>query len=555
MRKPHVHIAESPLPGGPSERWGAGAVIPRRASRLAPRRASQFSTGLSLAFILAAAGCIHNPPNVDGKPSAPTSPNSFWQPPKRAVTRDSVPQVAIPPDIADRVARLTLPDVVDIALSNNPQTRQSYSQARAAGATIGAAQGKYLPQVSLDGTAAREGSSSSGSAPLTGGTGSTGTGSGSTGTGSGSGSSGTVIKGGGYHSLFEPSATVSWLLFDFSESPSIEMARQTTFAASYTHNATVQTVVLGVEQAYFSYNSAKAVRDADAETVREDSANLAAANARHVAGVATISDILQARTTLSQAELTIETDEGTVQTTRGALAVAMGFPANVPYDIAPEPPNIPVQSITESVDSLVQVAVRSRPDLASFRAQTLEAQANIGVIKGQGLPSFFASGSASRTIFDDPALDGNTYSAQVGVSIPLFQGFQNAYNVLQARELAKANAANTEFQRDQVVYQVFTSFYNLRTATSRVKSSDDLLASAQESYNVESDKYKQGIGSILDLLTAQAALASARSQQASARWTWYSNLAQLSHDVGVIGLHGETHLNLAGDSTISHPSR
>jgi outer membrane protein TolC len=138
-------------------------------------------TGLiGAALVASAAACIHNPPNVGGKPSAPTSPNSFWDPPKRAVTRDSVPQVAIPPDIADRVAHLALPDVVNIALSNNPQTRQSYSQARAAGATIGAAYGKYLPQVSLNGTAAREGSSSSGSAPVTGGTGS------STGSGSGS---------------------------------------------------------------------------------------------------------------------------------------------------------------------------------------------------------------------------------------------------------------------------------------------------------------------------------------------------------------------------------
>jgi outer membrane protein len=540
MRKHHVHIAESPPPGGPSTRR-AGAALPRLAAGLA--------AGLALA---ASAGCIHNPPNVDGKPSAPTSPSAFWQPPKRAVTRDSVPQVAIPPDVAARVARLTLPDVVDIALGNNPQTRESYAQARAAGATIGAAYGKYLPQVSAQGTATREGSTSSGSAPLAGGTGSTGTGSS---TGSGSSSGGTVLKGGGSHYLFEPSASVSWLLFDFAQRSSYEVARQTTFAASYTHNATVQTVVLGVEQAYFNYNSAKAVRDADAETVREDSANLAAAKARHTMGVAVISDVLQAQVTLSQAELTLETDEGTVQTTRGALAVAMGFPANVPYDIAPDPPNIPVQGITESVDSLVQIAVRSRPDLASFRAQTLEAQANIGVVKGQGLPSFFASGSASRAFFDDPALNGNTYSAELGVSIPIFQGFTTSYNVLQARELANASAANSEFQRDQVVYQVFTSFYNLRTATSRVKSADDLLASAQESYNVEVDKYKQGVGSILDLLTAQAALASARSQQAAARWTWYSDLAQLSHDVGILGLHGETRLHMAGDSATTQPSR
>jgi outer membrane protein TolC len=88
-----------------------------------------------------------------------------------------------------------------------------------------------------------------------------------------------------------------------------------------------------------------------------------------------------------------------------------------------------------------------------------------------------------------------------------------------------------------------------------VKSADDLLASAQESYNVEVDKYKQGVGSILDLLTAQAALASARSQQAAARWTWYSDLAQLSHDVGILGLHGETRLHLSGDSATTQPSR
>jgi outer membrane protein len=510
------------------------------------------AAGLTMA---AASACIHNPPNVDGKPSAPTSPGAFWDPPKRAITRDSVPRVTIPSNIAERVAHLTLPDVVDIALTNNPQTRQSYAQARAAGATIGAAYGRYLPQVNVDGTVTREGSSSSGSAPLTGGTG-TGSGSGTSGgTGSSGGGSGTVIRGGGYHSLFQPSATVSWLLFDFGEGSSIEVARQTAFAASFTHNFTIQGVVLAVEQAYFSYNSAKAVREADLKTVREDSTNLVAAQARHDAGVATISDVLQAKTTLSQAELTFETDEGTVQTTRGGLAVAMGFPANVPYDIAPEPPNVPVQGITDSVDSLVQLAVQSRPDLASVRAQARETAANVGVVKGQGLPSLFASGSASRTIFDTPSLDGNTYSAQVGVSIPLFQGFTNSYNVLQARELANASAANAEFQRDAVVYQVFTAYYSLKTATSRVKSADDLLSSAQSSYDVAIGKYKQGVGSILDLLTAEAALASARSQQASSRWTWYSSFAQLSHDVGILGLHGETRIHLAGDSTMTQPSR
>jgi hypothetical protein len=56
------------------------------------------------------------------------------------------------------------------------------------------------------------------------------------------------------------------------------------------------------------------------------------------------------------------------------------------------------------------------------------------------------------------------------------------------------------------------------------------------------------VGTILDLVTAQSALAGARAQQAQSRWVWASALAQLSHDVGALGPRGETLVPLA-DST------
>jgi outer membrane protein len=476
------------------------------------------------------AACIHNPPNADGKPSAPPSPSQFWTPPKRAVTHDVLPQNTIPPDVETRVAKLTLPDVIDIGLLNNPETRASYFTARSAGATIGAAYGHYLPQVTIGATAERVGSS--------GGT-----------------TSGGAFVGGGWRSLLQPTATASWLLWDFSRSSSIEYAKEDAYAASFTHNATIQTVVLTIEQAYFNYNSAKAVRDGDRESIREDSTNLVAAQERHNAGVATISDVLQAQSTLSSEELTLETDEGTVQTTRGELAVAMGFPANLPYDITPEPPNVPIAGIADSVQGLVDVAVNKRPDLLSYRAQARQAHANVGVIRGEGLPSLTLGGSFNRTIYAgaDADADANTYAATAGVSWPIFQGFSNFFNVMQAKEAAKSSDANAEYQRDQVVYQVFTSFYNLRTATARVKSANDLLTASQQSYDVAIGQYRQGVGSILTVLTAQATLATARSTQASARWTWYSQLAQLSHDIGTLGLHGESDIRLTSDSTRTPP--
>jgi outer membrane protein TolC len=89
----------------------------------------------------------------------------------------------------------------------------------------------------------------------------------------------------------------------------------------------------------------------------------------------------------------------------------------------------------------------------------------------------------------------------------------------------------------------------LKTAADRVRTAADLLASATESESVARGRYREGVGSIVDLLIAQSALADSRAQDAQARWQWHSSLAQLAHDVGVLGLHGETLAPLGADTS------
>ena len=96
---------------------------------------------------------------------------------------------------------------------------------------------------------------------------------------------------------------------------------------------------------------------------------------------------------------------------------------------------------------------------------------------------------------------------------------------------------------------VVTPYVPLHTAAARVRTADVLLASARQSEDVARGRYRAGVGTILDLLTAQTALASARAQQAQTRWTWATALAQLAHDVGVLGVHGEAPIRLTHDST------
>src|SRR6185503_7221568 len=82
----------------------------------------------------------------------------------------------------------------------------------------------------------------------------------------------------------------------------------------------------------------------------EAKTNLDAAQGLRDAGVATIADVLQAKTALSQATLTSLTVAGSIGSLRGALATAMGIPANVPFDVEDLPAQVPSIELSSSVD-------------------------------------------------------------------------------------------------------------------------------------------------------------------------------------------------------------
>jgi outer membrane protein TolC len=82
-----------------------------------------------------------------------------------------------------------------------------------------------------------------------------------------------------------------------------------------------------------------------------------------------------------------------------------------------------------------------------------------------------------------------------------------------------------------------------------VATSDELLASATASQRAAQARYTSGVGSILDLLTAQAALSNARAEQAQARWVWAQQLALLARAAGALDAHGTPSLPVTPDTT------
>ena len=488
---------------------------------------------VAFAVGLAVSGCASAPPaTVKGARTTSPAPGRTWVPAPHAAApltpgerALAEPATPISAELAARMLVLSLTDVVDLALGNSPATRLSWAQARAAASTYGSANGRFLPIITGDVTGGPSKAISANPARLP-----------------------------ANRTTLVPSVTLQYLLFDFgARNGTSRAAREALYAADFTHNAAVQTVLLQTQQAYFAFQAARGVLDASLATVETAKQNLAAADRRHEVGVATIADVLQARTALAQAQLITQSADGAVQGARANLALSMGFEANRRFDVATDTSAFPLRELADNVDTLIAHAERDRPDLAAARAQVRQSDAQISVARSALFPTLTLGSTAGRNFANVSTLEGQTYGLTLGLSIPIFSGNARQYDVVTARENAAAAAARAEQARLTTAAQVYTSYYALRTAAQRVTTSQALLSTATQSEQVARGRYAEGVGNILDVLLSQSALADARAQAVTARWTWFSTLAQLARDAGALTSGGPAGLRFSSDSTSGLP--
>lgn len=413
-----------------------------------------------------------------------------------------VRSASVPCQPADLDKPLDLTDVVDIALCNNPQTRQGWASARVQAALVGVAQAAYLPAVSASASANRLRNE--------------------------------ATRGGDPYTQRLLGVDLSYVLFDFgARSASLESARQLFAAASSTRDATVQAVFLAAVQAFFQRQASAAVLEATLQSEKAALESLNAAEARYRVGSATPADRLQARTAHAQAVLNRIGAEGAVKIAQGTLANVLGADPTRALSLMPMPPAAPGAGFEADVARLIEEARQRRPDLAAAEAQFRAAQAGVAAAQASHLPTLSLGVGAGRShLSGQPTYD----SSHVGLTltIPIFSGFSTTYKVHAAEAQADVQAARREQVRLQVALDVWNAHANLATATQSVKTATELLESATQSERVAAGRYRAGVGSILDLLTAQAALANARQQRIQAGTNWFVSRATLAQAMGAL---------------------
>ena len=111
---------------------------------------------------------------------------------------------------------------------------------------------------------------------------------------------------------------------------------------------------------------------------------------------------------------------------------------------------------------------------------------------------------------------------QIGITItwPLFTGFATSYSMRQAQASLQLQEANLEQVGLTVTQDVWSSYYNLDSANQQLAVTAALTKTADDNLEVALGRYQAGVGTIVDVLTAQSAAASSRQLRINAELGW-----------------------------------
>lgn len=402
---------------------------------------------------------------------------------------------------------LKLNSVVILALCHNPGSKSAYLGLLAQAYSYGESHASYLPEVTATYDLSR------------------------TKTFGKSGNTDTRSKGTGI--------SAGLLLYDFGQrEASLDVAEQTLIASGFSYDSTMQGIIATALEGYYNLLTAQNAVKVAQEGEQYAHASLEAAELKHELGQVALADRLQAKGAYSQAMLGVQQADNQLAQEKASLARLLGLPADTPLEVEEiDNHSLMLEPFGDQVQSLMEKAKHNRSDLASQRAQIKGSEASLRALKRSQLATLSANvdvGMDDADIFNTST--DRSQAIGVSVSIPIFTGFSHTYNRRAAERTLQAEKIELLDAELGVEQDVWGAWHNYQTAQQSWHTSLDQLDTAIQLKDVALGRYKEGLGTILDVLNAQQQFTSALQSQLQARYNLLTTRVDLVRAVGVLNL-------------------
>jgi outer membrane protein len=229
--------------------------------------------------------------------------------------------------------------------------------------------------------------------------------------------------------------------------------------------------------------------------------------------------------------------ENRVATTMTKLKNAMGIPADSSIVLSGK---LELSSVTypQDIATAYREAIESRPDLRQIDFQVQAEGEKVSAARAERYPVISAFGQfESQTAFNDNVKTTDSrwpVSAAVGlqVSLPIFTGYRTSAQVEQAKIVQMQTRTKVDDLKANIRAEVEIRILNFRESQKRIEVQSKTISVAERSYNISLLRFKEGIGSRLELTDAELQLNKAKTNYLQAVYDYLVASVQLDKALG-----------------------
>jgi outer membrane protein len=323
---------------------------------------------------------------------------------------------------------------------------------------------------------------------------------------------------------------VSQLITDFGRTRNLSAgAKSQVRAAAAGADSSREQILLNVEANYLATLQAQAVVDVARQTLSARKLLVEQVSALAKNLLKSDLDVSFAEVAQEQAELLLQKSQGDVDGSMASLGAALGRKDTQSFVLADDHQQV---AAPPELSSLVDLALKQRPDLLSLQFQRDAAVATAAAAKDANYPTLAAVGVLGNAFSEDSHLPNRYAAAGVQLSVPIFDGGADTARQHEAEIRAGLASEALREAEGNVVLDVRLALVACQIAFQRLSTTRQLLKHASQAFELAKARYKVGSSSIVELSDAQLNQTSAAIAFANAEFDTRLRAAILDYQTG-----------------------
>lgn len=335
-----------------------------------------------------------------------------------------------------------------------------------------------------------------------------------------------------YNHGYSQGINVSWPIWTFGKvEGAIDAARYQKNIADLTVYKTEADTKLAAVQAYYQYLEAVKLAEVQAQSVTDYASHLNNVQQQFDAGIVAKLDVLSSNVSLANAKQKSIAADNTRDVAEANLNNIMRVPMNTTLN--PLDKNFPEPEFDLTMEQAILMAQKYRWELVEADYGVKAAEASLRSAKAGYLPTVSVGGGYSWKEASVTAVDKDDWAVQGGLSWSLWDGGATQASVKKADAAVKTAQETLLQAREKIELEVRQDYLNVLSYKEQIRAAEASVAQAEEAYKIATVRYSSGVGINLDVLDAELALNTARTNYITALYNYNIGLATLEHAMGV----------------------